>query len=208
MARYTAAKCKLCRREGQKLYLRGNRCDSVKCAIAKRAYPPGEHPWRRGKISDYGIQLREKQKVKRYYGVQERQFKNYFKKAERQKGNTGENLLQLLERRLDNVINLLGLATSRAQARQLIVHGHICVNGHKVDIPSYLVRQNDRVHVMDKEKSKKIVKDCLDMTREREVASWLSRDEEDLAGVVVNMPTREEVSLPIEEQLIVELCSK
>jgi small subunit ribosomal protein S4 len=208
MARYTAAKCKLCRREGQKLYLRGSRCDSVKCAIAKRAYPPGEHPWRRGKISDYGIQLRQKQKVKRYYGVQEKQFKNYFKNAERQKGNTGENLLQLLERRLDNVINLLGLATSRAQARQLIVHGHFCVNGHKVDIPSYLVRQNDRIHVMDKEKSKKIVKDCLDITREREVASWLSRDEEDLAGVVINMPTREEVSLPIEEQLIVELCSK
>jgi small subunit ribosomal protein S4 len=208
MARQTGPKCKLCRREGEKLFLKGTRCVTVKCAIAKRAYPPGDHPYKRGKVSDFGRQLREKQKAKRTYGLLERQFRRYYEMAERQKGNTGENLVRLLERRLDNVLYLAGMASSRSAARQMVAHGHIEVNTRKTDIPSALVRANDIVKVREGEHRKKLVNDHQQMTKERGQPPWLAVNAEQLSIQVLALPKAEEFSVPIQYNLIVELCSK
>ena len=208
MSRYSGPSCKLCRREGQKLFLKGFRCDSPKCAMNKRTYPPGEHPWKRGKFSEYGRQLREKQKVKRFYGILEKQFRLYFEKASRARGNTGENLLQLLERRLDNVVYHLGFAQSRPQARQMLKHGHLRLNGKRVATPSITTRVGDVVGVEEKEKTKKSVRENMELSRGRGAPSWLEQDEANLVGTVNELPARDHVSIPIEEQLIVEFCSK
>ncbi len=208
MATYRGPKCRLCRREGEKLFLKGTRCETVKCAIAKRAYPPGMHPFRRRRLSEYGLQFREKQKAKRAYGVQERQFMTVYDKAQRMGGNTGANMLQLLERRLDNVFFLLGLACSRQQAKQMIAHGHVQVDGKKVDIPSYVVKQGQKIGVREREASRKLVATNFELVRTRGVPSWLSRDDKALSGEVIDLPKREEVSVPLNDQLIVELCAK
>lgn len=208
MARYTGPVCRLCRREGAKLFLKGDKCYSQKCAYTLRPSPPGQHGQaRRGKVSEYGTQLREKQKVKRAYGVLESQFRQYFVKAAKMKGITGENLLQLLERRLDNTCFRLGLGASRAQARQVVMHGHVLVNGHKVDIPSYIVNDGDIITVAQKSSSK----DHFKAVREeggRSLPKWLTFDAEQLTGKVVAMPDREDIDLTIEEHLIVELYSR
>lgn len=190
------------------MFLKGDRCFTDKCAFERRPFAPGMHGRMRKKLTDYAIQLREKQKVKRLYGVLERQFKNYFKEAARQKGATGANLLILLERRLDNVVYRLGFAESRTQARQLIRHGHFLVNGKKVDIPSFLVRENDVVEVKAKSKEKLIFKNALETLARKGIPGWLEVDENSLKGVVKAMPTREDITFPINEQLIVELYSK
>ncbi len=208
MARHTGPKCKLCRREGVKLFLKGSRCDTPQCSFERRDTPPGVHNWRRGRLSDYGVRLREKQKCKRYYGVMERQFRRLFTAAQRRKGNTGEDLLALLESRLDNVVARLGLATSRVQARQMILHGHVTVNGRKVDIPSMLAKPGDAVGVAGGEKTQKLVKANVEVTKGRGRPSWLELDEKAYAGQVLSKPTRDEVSIPIQEQLIIELMSK
>ncbi len=210
MARDLGPVCRMCRRESMKLFLKGDRCETAKCPIEKqnRNKPPGMHSWRRGRGSDYSLRLREKQKVKRYYGVLEKQFRIYFRKAERGYGNTGEQLLILLERRLDNVVYKLNFAVSRRKARQLIAHGHICVNGHKVDIASYLVNQGDKITVSDNEKTKKMVKEYLDSEAGAAVQSWLQVEAAKLEGTIAALPGREDVQIPIEEQYIVELCSK
>ena len=208
MGRETSPKCKLCRREGMKLMLKGTRCETAKCAINRRDYPPGMHAWRRSKFSAYGVQLREKQKVKRFYGVLDRQFRRYFEEAERQKGNTGENLLVALERRLDNVVCRLGMAASRHQARQLITHGHLEVNGRRVTIPSHPVRPGDVIATQRNEGTTALIAKVREGTKGRPLPSWLEVTEEPLQGRVVNLPNREEVSVPVREQLIVELCSK
>ena len=208
MANYTSSVCRLCRREGLKLFLKGERCFQEKCAIEKRAYAPGQHGKRRIKTIGYGLQLREKQKVKRVYGVLERQFRNYFKKAERIKGITGENLLSLLERRLDNVTFRLGFAASRNQGRQLVNHGHIMVNRRKVTIPSFLVKVGDVISV--KEKSQKIesIQISLEGAKGRGIPAWLDLEADKFAGKILALPARQDISLPIQEQLIVELYSK
>lgn len=208
MARYVGPQCRLCRREGEKLFLKGIRCDTVKCAITKRKYPPGQFTWGRGKLSKYGIQFREKQKLKRFYGILDRQFQNYFKKAERQKGNTGENLLALLERRLDNVVYLLSFAPSRKSARQLILHGHILVNDKKVDIGSYLVKAGDIIKPKNNEISQNIVKANIELVKGRNIPAWIQSRADTLEGAVTQLPAREDISVPVQEQLIVELCSK
>lgn len=208
MARYIGPQCRLCRREGEKLFLKGMRCDTVKCAITKRKYPPGQFTWGRGKLSKYGIQFREKQKVKRFYGILERQFRNYFRRAERQKGNTGENLLNMLERRLDNIVYLLSFAASRKSARQLILHGHITVNNKKVDIASYLVKVGDVIKPGNSEVSQNIVKANIELVKGRHLPAWVQFKADALEGVVTQLPTREDISVPVQEQLIVELCSK
>lgn len=208
MARYIGPQCRLCRREGEKLFLKGMRCDTVKCAITKRKYPPGQFTWGRGKLSKYGIQFREKQKVKRFYGILERQFQNYFGRAERQKGNTGENLLNMLERRLDNVVYLLSFAASRKSARQLILHGHITVNNKKVDIASYLVKVGDVIKPKNSEVSQNIVKANIELVKGRNLPAWIQFKADTLEGMVTQLPTREDISVPVQEQLIVELCSK
>lgn len=208
MGRYTGPVCKLCRREGMKLFLKGIRCDTPKCSIERRDYPPGMHQWRRGKPSEYALQLREKQKVKRYYGVFESQFRRYFEQAEHAKGNTGNVLLSLLERRLDNIVQRLGFALSRPQARQLVSHGHILVNGKRVDIPSYLVRAGDVIRVKDRPKSLAAVKTNLEM-HQRAIPDFLQLTTSDPPeGVVVRIPEFADVSIPVQPQLIVELCSK
>ena len=207
MARVTGAKCRLCRREGIKLYLKGIRCGGDKCAIERRNQVPGQHKMRR-KISDYGIQLREKQKMKKIYGMLEKQFRIFFYRATRLKGIKGENLIQLLERRLDNVVVKLLLVPSRAEARQFIRHGFIKVNKKKVDIPSYLVKEGDVISVVDKEAAKKRVADNLEMLKDRDLPQWLSLDAKAQTATVVRMPTKEDAALPIEENLIVELYSK
>lgn len=207
MARFTGNVCKLCRREGMKLFLKGQRCFSEKCGINRRDYPPGMHT-RPRKITEYAVQLREKQKAKRIYGVLERQFIKYFKNAVRQKGNTGENLLVLLERRLDNVVLNLGLSLSRFDARQMIAHGHVFVNGRRVDIPSYLVRPGDSIDVRGKEKVKKKAAEAVDLNKGQSLPSWLEANPAELKGKVVQLPKREDVPHPINEQLIVELCSR
>ena len=208
MARYTGSVCRLCRREGCKLFLKGDRCYSQKCAIVKRATPPGQHgQGRHGKMSEYGTQLREKQKVKRAYGVLESQFHKYFEMAENMKGITGDNLLSLLERRLDNVCFRLGIGDSRAQARQLVLHGHVLVNGKKVNIPSYLVKAGDTVSVAQKSTSKEYFK-ALKEAGERACPKGLSFDLATLSGNVTALPDREDIDLTIEEHLIVELYSK
>lgn len=208
MARYVGPQCRLCRREGEKLFLKGNRCDTVKCAITKRKYPPGQSTWGRGKLSKYGIQFREKQKTKRFYGVLERQFRNYFRKAERQKGNTGDNLLVILERRLDNVLCLALFAASRKSARQLILHGNITVNNKKVDIGSYLVKVGDVIKPKNTETILNIVKANMESLKGRNIPVWMEFKAEIPEVVVTQLPVREDISVSVHEQLIVELCSK
>ena len=209
MARYVGAVCRLCRREGMKLFLKGERCYTEKCAIEKRNFPPGQHgKTRKAKLAGYGVQLREKQKVKRIYGVLEDQFRRYFETAERQRGITGETLLQLLERRLDNVAYRMGLATSRPQARQLVRHGQLQVNGRKVDIPSYSIRVGDVISVRASSQKDVSVQHALEEVKGRGVPEWLSFDVEKMSGRIVSLPTREQINLPVQEQLIVELYSK
>jgi len=208
MARYTGPSCRLCRREGMKLYLKGDRCYSDKCAVDRRGYAPGQHGQGRRKLSEYGIQLREKQKAKRIYGVLERQFRKYYEMAEKMKGVTGENLLQLLERRLDNVVYRLGLASSRAEARQLVRHGHFQVNGRKVNIPSYMVDVGDVITVKEKSRSSKRIKELVERAQDRTVPDWLQMDYERLEGKVIELPTKEHIDIPIEEHLIVEFYSR
>ncbi len=208
MARYTEAVCRKCRREGVKLCLKGSRCDTDKCSLERRTSAPGMHGARRGKLTDYGIHLREKQKVKNYYGVLEKQFRKYFAMAERTTGNTGKVLMGLLERRLDNIVFRLGFGSSRSQARQWVSHGHILVNGRRVDIPSYLVRAGDVITVRSRPKSTKAIKTVVDDV-DREVPDFLFRDNaQSPKGVVMRLPTAEDVTLPVDSALIVELCSK
>jgi len=209
MARYTGPKCRLCRREGIKLFLRGDRCKTNKCALERRKSVPGAPPGAaRKKLSIYGMQLREKQKVKRIYGVLEAQFRRYFEMAKKMPGNTGENLLSLLERRLDNVCYLLGFAKSRNQARQLVRHGHVLVNGKKVDIPSYLVNMNDIIEVRENSRNIPFVVESLEERKTFDVPTWLELDKEHFRGRVVRLPERSDVTFPINETLIVELYSK
>jgi len=208
MARYTGPVCKLCRREGQKLFLKGTRCDTSKCALERRSVPPGMHGMKRSKMTDYAIHLREKQKVKRFYGVLERQFRRYFQMAERSRGNTGERLMQLLESRLDNVVHRLGFAASRRQARQMITHGHITVNGRRVTIPSFLLRPGDVVSVRPKPKSIERVQANLSELS-RPVPDFLTRVDGDVPqGHFGRLPMPEEVAVPVQPQLIVEICSR
>lgn len=211
MARYIGPVCRLCRREDMKLFLKGDRCYTEKCGQERRAYAPGQHGQnnrRRSKTSDYGEQLREKQKVKRIYGIAERQFRGYYHKATRMKGVAGENLIQLLERRLDNVIYRMGFASDHAEARQLVRHGHFTINGKKVDIPSYLVRPRDIVNV--RESSQKIarINEALAAVDRRGVPQWIDLDKDGFRGTIRQLPSREDVTLPIREQLIIELYSK
>ena len=208
MARYIDESCRVCRREGEKLFLKGSRCYTDKCAITRRAYAPGQHGQKRKKQSEYGTQLREKQKAKAFYGVLESQFRKYFEEASRRKGITGTNLLQLLESRLDNVVYRLGLATSRAQARELVRHGHFTVNGVKVNIPSYLTKVNDVVKVRESSENSEIFKQVIEATEGRPVANWLEADLGNKTGKIVATPAREEIDLPVQEHLIVELYSK
>ena len=208
MARHTDPVCKLCRREGMKLFLKGDRCFSQKCAVEKRNYPPGSHGQRRSKPSEYGLQLREKQKMKRIYGVLERQFRTYFEMAERQKGITGENLVRLLEQRLDNVVHRLGLAASRAQARTLVRHGHFQVNGRRVTIPSVLLRPGDVVEAQPRSRDLDVVKAALEGAKKRRVPSWLALDAANFKGTVLTLPSKEEMAIPVQEQLVVALYSK
>jgi small subunit ribosomal protein S4 len=211
LARYVDSVCKLCRREGEKLFLKGDRCFSPKCAFERRSYPPGLHGRQgqfRRKESDYGMQLREKQKARRLYGVFERQFRRYFREAQRQKGLTGINLLILLERRLDNVIYRLGLASSRAQARQLISHGHFDINGRKTNIPSFLVSAGDVIVVRDKSKKTTHFKDLAQIVDASRVPDWLKLDVKNLSGEVVGEPTRDHIDVTLNEQLIVEFYSR
>ena len=208
MARHTESVCRLCRRENLKLFLKGERCYTEKCAYDRRSYPPGQHGQARKKFSDYGTQLREKQKVKRMYGILENQFRNIFKEADRQKGITGETLLSLLERRLDNIIYRLGFANSRNEARQLVRHNHFLVNQSKVNIPSYLVKPGDLIEL--REKSKKVVRilEALEGVARRGVPQWLELDKDQMKGSVKGLPAREDITIPIQEKLIVELFSK
>jgi small subunit ribosomal protein S4 len=209
MARYRDAKCKLCRREGDKLFLKGDRCFSNKCAIEKRNYPPGQHGrGRRGKASKYNIQLREKQKLRRMYGLLEKQFHNYFVKAARQSGITGTNLLQLLERRLDNVVYRLGFTTSRAMARQLIRHNHFQVNGKAVNVPSYLVSPGDVISPKAKSKDLFVIQEAIKNIDSRQMVGYLEIDTNKLQGEVLEVPGRDAIPVPVDEQLIVELYSK
>ncbi|GAH26888.1 unnamed protein product [marine sediment metagenome] len=210
MARYRGAICKLCRREGVKLFLKGDRCYSNKCSIEKGTSLPGKNAKtsRIKKLSTYGIRLREKQKLRKYYGLLEKQFKNYFKKAERKKGITGENLLELLERRLDNIVYRFNLTKSRAQARQLILHSHILVNGKKVNIPSYQVNINDVIEVKEKSKNIADIKEIKDGKVEINISSWLEFDTKTLKGKIIKFPSKEDLNLPVEEKLVVEYYSR
>lgn len=208
MARHTEAVCRLCRREGMKLFLKGDRCFKDKCSIERRNYPPGQHGRRRSKLLGYGIQLREKQKVKRIYGLLEKQFRLTFGRAARRKGITGANLLEELERRLDNVVYSLGFAASRAQARQLVRHGHVTVNGKKVTIPAYGVTKGHVISIKEKSRSNEQIKASVETARARGVPGWLDLSPETFSGTVLELPKREDIKLPISEQLIVELYSK
>jgi small subunit ribosomal protein S4 len=208
LARYTESVCRLCRREGMKLFLKGDRCFKDKCAIERRNYPPGQHGRRRSKLLGYGIQLREKQKVKRIYGLLERQFRLTFERAERRRGITGANLLEELERRLDNVVYSLGFAASRSQARQRERHGHVTVNSKKVTIPSYRVTKGEVIAIKEKSRSNDQIKAAVETARARGVPAWLDLSPEAFSGTVVELPKREDIKLPIQEQLIVELYSK
>jgi small subunit ribosomal protein S4 len=208
MARYTGPSCKLCRREKQKLFLKGTKCYTEKCPIENKNYPPGQHGLnRRIKFSEYGVQLREKQKVKRIYGLLETQFRNYFEKANKQKGVTGENLIQLLERRLDNVVFRLGFAASRKAARQLVLHGHLLVNGKKVTVPSFLLTEGDVVAVRDKSKKLDVIHNSLRRSKDN-LYNWLQVEKATLSGTFMQIPGREDVPLNANEQLIIELYSK
>lgn len=210
MGRYLGSSCKHCRREGMKLMLKGIRCETAKCPVEKkqRNLAPGMHGWRRGRSSEYGVRLREKQKVKRYYGLLERQFMGYFHEAERMKGNTGEKLLQLLERRLDNVVYKLNFAPSRKAARQIISHGHIYVNGHKVNISDYTTKIGDKITLKNSTKSAKRVKEQLESNPNFTTQGWLQLSREKPEATVVSLPSREDVQIPIEEQLVIEICSR
>lgn len=208
MARYTQSVCRLCRREGLKLYLKGNRCYTDKCAIERRQYAPGQHGQRRTKSSEYCLQLREKQKIKRIYGILERQFRGYFRKADRMKGITGQNLLLFLERRLDNIIYRMGFADSRKEARQLVLHGHFEVNGRKVSVPSFQVRKGDEISVREKSRKLQRIGESIESVDRRGVPLWLELDKKKLSGTVKNYPVREELTMPMEEQLVVELYSR
>jgi len=208
LARYTESLCRLCRREGLKLFLKGDRCYSDKCAFERRGYAPGDHGQVRRKYSDYGVQLREKQKLKRMYGLLERQFRGYFEKADKQKGITGTNLLLFLERRLDNMVFRMGFATSRNEARQLIKHNHFLVNGKPVNIPSYLVKVGSEITVREKSRKVGRILEALETVARRGIPQWLELDKDNFRGVVRTFPAREELVMPIQEQLVVELYSK
>ena len=208
MARYKDEQCRICRREGQKLFLKGSRCYSDKCSVTRRNYAPGQHGQKRTKLSEYGNQLREKQKTKSFYGVGEKQFRGYFEMASKTKGVTGERLLVILESRLDNVVYRLGFGTSRAQARQLVTHGNIQVNGKKVDIASYLVKPGDEVAIREIRKDHPVVKANIEAGAVRPIPEWLKLEAEKLSGKVIRLANREEIDLPVEEHLIVELYSK
>jgi len=208
VARYTDAVCRLCRRENMKLFLKGERCLSDKCAINKRNYAPGQHGQRRTKLSEYGLQLREKQKVKRTYGVLESQFRRYFQRAARSKEVTGSELLVLLERRLDNVVYLMGFAESRAQARQLVHHGHVRVNGRRVNIPSFLIKRGDVVEPTSKSRELDVLRGALERLGQKQVPAWIHVDAENMRGMVQALPQRQDLTIPFHEQLIVELYSK
>ena len=208
MSRYTGAVCKLCRREGKKLFLKGARCYTNKCSLERRQYAPGQHGQSRKKTSEYGLQLRAKQQAKRYYGVQESQFHKYFLMAERKQGQTGENLLRICESRLDNVVYLLGWASSRAEARQLVTHAHFTVNGKKVDIPSYLLKAGDEVAIKAKSKESDKFKAVLETNAARPVPQWLDLNAEAATAKVIALPEREQIAVPVEEHLIVEFYSK
>jgi small subunit ribosomal protein S4 len=208
LARYREAVCRLCRREGVELYLKGDRCFTDKCAIKRRGYPPGQHGQRRPKHSDYGVQLREKQKAKRIYGILEKQFRNYFEKADRMKGKTGDNLLILLERRLDSVVYKLGFTQTRRESRQVVRHGHFLVNGRKVNIPSFLVKAGDVVELREKSRKIPSVNEALDAVVRKGIPAWLELDRGSFRGAVKAIPGRSDIQEPIQEQLIVELYSK
>jgi len=209
MARYINAVCRLCRRQGEKLFLKGTKCNTQKCGVAKRAFPPGQHGAKnRQKLSNYGLQLKEKQKAKRIYGVLERQFRKYFKIASKTKGVTGKVLLQLLERRLDNVIFRMGVGTSRAQARQIVRHNFIYVNSERVNIPSYLIAKDDIVQVQAKEKAMKKIKENLELSKDRTVPSWLEFNVGEIKAKILRLPEKDDIGAEIQEQLIVELYSK
>ncbi|MBN2223163.1 MAG: 30S ribosomal protein S4 [Deltaproteobacteria bacterium] len=208
MARYRGPVCKLCRRDGMKLYLKGDRCFSEKCAVERRNYPPGEHGQGRTKFSEYGSQLREKQKVKRMYGILENQFHLYFNRADRIKGITGENLLVLLERRLDNMVYRFGFATSRSEARQLVLHRHFLVNGKKVNIPSYLIKVGDTITLNQSSRKVERIVEALEISFRRGIPQWLEFDKTSVTGTVKAMPARKDLTMPISENLIVELYSK
>lgn len=208
MSRYKDEQCRICRREGQKLFLKGSRCYSDKCSVTRRNYAPGEHGQGKKKLSEYGTQLREKQKTKSFYGVGEKQFRKYFEMAENKKGITGENLLQILESRLDNVIYRVGFGSSRAQARQLVNHGHFDVNGVKTDIASYLVKPGDVITVRENKKENKTLKENIEANNARPIPEWLEKNNEKLEAKVLRLAAREDVDLPVEEHLIVELYSK
>jgi small subunit ribosomal protein S4 len=210
MGRYLGSSCKHCRREGMKLMLKGIRCETAKCPVEKkqRNLAPGMHGWRRGRASEYGVRLREKQKIKRYYGLFERQFMRYFHEAQRGKGNTGEKLLQLLERRLDNVVYKLNFAPSRKAARQLIAHGHIYLNGRKVDVSDYTTTIGDKITVKNSERSRKTIKEQLESNPNFVTQNWLQLSREKPEATVVALPTRDDIQIPVEEQLVVEFCSR
>lgn len=212
MARYTGPVCKLCRREGEKLFLKGERCYSPKCAIEKRAYPPGQHgrmaQWSRSRESDYGKQLRAKQKARRVYGVLERQFRRYYRQAIKARGLTGLTLLQILESRLDNVIYRMGYASSRAQARQLVTHGHFMVNDRRTDVPSMQIKPGDVIQVREGSRSKTLIKDLMAMAEERSAPEWITRNLKDMSGGIIRLPERTEIDANLNEQLIVEYYSR
>jgi len=208
LARYTGPSCKICRRERQKLFLKSERCFSDKCAVERRNYPPGQHGQRRGKVSGYGTQLREKQKVKRMYGVLEKQFRRYFSEADRQKGITGENLLALLERRLDNVVHRLGFAGSPGQSRQLVLHNHILVNGSRVNIPSFIVKVGDIIEVREKSRTIPTITESLEAVARQGIPPWLELNKETFQGKVIGLPERKDITAQIQEQLVVELYSR
>lgn len=208
MARYTGAVCRICRRENSRLYLKGDRCYSDKCSFERRSFPPGQHGQRRSKLSDYGVQLREKQKVKRQYGLQEKQFHSCFEKAERQKGITGTNLLVMLERRIDNIVYRLGFAASRNQARHFVQHNHFLVNGRKVNVPSYLIKVGDKISIREKSRKIGAIVESMETVARRGVPQWLELDKDNFTGTVKAFPVRADLTMPIQEQLIVELYSK
>lgn len=208
MARYTGPVCRLCRREGEKLFLKGDRCYTEKCAVDRRSYPPGQHGQGRHKVSEYGLHLREKQKLRRIYGVLERQFERYYDRASRQKGITGENLLRILELRLDNIVYRMGFAASRSQARQLVLHEHISVNGQKVDIPSYEVGVGDVISVRGNSRNMQLVKENVEAAQGRSVPEWLEVNLEQMEGKILAVPTREQMDIAVQEHLIVEFYSR
>lgn len=208
MSRYSGSVCRLCRRENRKLFLKGDRCNTEKCAFERRGYPPGQHGQGRIKFSEYGLQLREKQKIKRIYGMIESQFRNLFERADRMKGITGSNLLTMLERRLDNVAYRSGFANSRAEARQLVRHGHFLVNGKRVDIPSYQVQKGDQVEIREKSRSKATIVNALEGVKRREIPQWIELDAAALKSRIRDLPARDDITVPMEERMVVELYSK